>query len=352
MNKKVTKTLTYYKELAPLYGMIEQAKVIEALVHLGTLLTPDNEDLQAATNRTYIENNWLTNENYALSITHWSATLSKDNLQKFVLPYPYTDTPQRVGVIMAGNIPLVGFHDLLCVLLSGHHAVIKPSSDDKYVMLYIVKVLTASGLGARLSIVERLDKIGAVIATGSNTSFRYFELYFKHIPSLLRKNRKSLAILSGNESSEELDALADDVFQYFGLGCRNVSLLLMPREMDITRVLDHFMKYKELANHNKYANNYTYHRALLLMNQEQHLDTGFALPKERMSLHAPLACIHYAHYDNPTEIAEFLAENQEDIQCIVGNYSSVANVALGSAQMPDLQDFADGTDTMSFLCNF
>jgi len=332
--------------------MIEQSKVIDALVHLGALLTSDNEDLQAATNRTYVENNWLTNENYALSITHWSATLSKDNLRKFAQPYHYTDTPKKVGVIMAGNIPLVGFHDLMCVLLSGHHAILKPSSDDKYVILYIVKVLISSGLGARLSIVERLDTIDAVIATGSNNSFRYFELYFKHIPNLLRKNRKSLAILSGKESGEELDALADDVFQYFGLGCRNVSLLLMPREMNITRVLDHFMKYKELANHNKYANNYTYHRALLLMNQEQHLDTGFALPKERMSLHAPLACIHYAYYDAPTEVDNFLSENQEDIQCIVGNYSSVANVALGSAQMPDLQDFADDADTMSFLSNF
>jgi hypothetical protein len=332
--------------------MIEQSKVIDALVHLGALLTSDNEDLQAATNRTYVENNWLTNENYALSITHWSATLSKDNLRKFAQPYHYTDTPKKVGVIMAGNIPLVGFHDLMCVLLSGHHAILKPSSDDKYVILYIVKVLISSGLGARLSIVERLDTIDAVIATGSNNSFRYFELYFKHIPNLLRKNRKSLAILSGKESGEELDALADDVFQYFGLGCRNVSLLLMPREMNITRVLDHFMKYKELANHNKYANNYTYHRALLLMNQEQHLDTGFALPKERMSLHAPLACIHYAYYDNPADIDQFVSENQEDIQCIVGNYSSVANVALGSAQMPDLQDFADDADTMSFLSNF
>jgi hypothetical protein len=329
--------------------MIEQSKVIDALVHLGTLLTEDNEELQAATNRTYVENNWLTNDNYTQSLAHWSASLSKDNLSKFAKPYHYSDNTKRVGIIMAGNIPMVGFHDLLCVLLSGHHAVVKPSSDDKYVILYIAKVLRAKGLDTRLSIVERLNTIDAVIATGSNTSFRYFELYFKHIPSLLRKNRKSLAILSGKESGEELDALADDVFQYFGLGCRNVSLILIPREMDITRVLDHFMKYKELANHNKYANNYTYHRALLLMNQEQHLDTGFALPKERMSLQAPLACIHYAHYDKSAEVDNFLSENREDIQCIVGNYSSVANVALGSAQMPDLQDFADGIDTMSFL---
>ena len=331
--------------------MIEQSKVITALVHLGTLLTPDNEELQAATHRTYVENNWLTQENYALSLAHWSDSLSAESLQKFVDSYQYTNNPKKVGVIMAGNIPMVGFHDLLCVLLSGHHAVIKPSSDDKYVMLYIVKELIACGLDAKLSIVERLDAIDAVIATGSNNSFRYFELYFKHIPSLLRKNRKSLAILSGEESDDELDALADDVFQYFGLGCRNVSLLLLPKEMEITRVLDRFMKHKELANHNKYANNYTYHRALLLMNQEQHLDTGFALPKERMSLHAPLACIHYAHYDALSEVNAFISENQEDIQCIVGNYSSLATAPLGKAQMPDLQDFADGVDTMSFLNN-
>jgi hypothetical protein len=329
--------------------MIEQAKIIETLVGIGKIFTSPTDELTAAINRTYVENNWLTRENYALSIAQWADTLTTENLNTFAKEYTFSTSPKKVGVIMAGNIPLVGLHDLLCVLLSGHHAVIKPSSDDKYVMLYIAKILIDSGLGSRVTIVERLDNIEAVIATGSNNSFRYFELYFKHIPSLLRKNRKSLAVLSGQETEADLDALADDVFQYFGLGCRNVSLLLLPKNMDITSILDRLMKYKALADHNKYANNYTYHRALLLMNQEQHLDTGFALPKERLSLHAPLACIHYAHYEHISEVESFLSENREDIQCVVGNYSNLATVALGKAQKPDLQDFADGVDTMKFL---
>jgi len=351
MDNIVTKGLTYCKDATPLQQMIEQYKVIEALEKLGSLLTPDNEELNAAISRTYVENNWLTRENYAMSLTQWANNLKSDKLQRFASSYTYCNSPKKVGVIMAGNIPMVGFHDLLCVLLNGHHALIKPSSDDKYVMLYLAKKLAELGLESRLSVVERLDKLDAVIATGSNNSFRYFEHYFRNVPSLLRKNRKSLAVLTGEETAEDLDALADDVFKYFGLGCRNVSLVFLPRDMNISDVLDHFMKYKDFENHNKYANNYTYHRALLLMNQEQHLDTGFSLPKERTSLHAPLACIHYAYYDSITEVESFLSENQEEIQCVVGNYSDVATVALGQAQNPELQDFADGVDTLYFLEN-
>lgn len=331
--------------------MLNQKAIIDAFVALGKKLNPEDEKLQFAVTKTYVENNWLTKENYWLAIQHWKKELTTTTLESFVAPYTYASTPQKVGVIMAGNIPLVGFHDLLCTLLSGHIAVIKPSSDDKYVMLLFAEWLSAlePRLKERIYVVERLNQIDAVIATGSNNSFRYFEHYFKGIPSLLRKNRKSMAVLDGTETSEDLALLADDIFQYFGLGCRNVSFIYLPKKLDITTVLDACMKYRELANHNKFANNYTYHRALLLMNTEQHLDTGFALPKEQESLHAPLACLHYAYYENDEQVESFIEKNESDIQCIVGNYSKIDTIPFGKAQKPDLQDFADGEDTLRFL---
>tara|TARA_B110000879_G_scaffold42684_1_gene60258 strand:- start:553 stop:1551 length:999 start_codon:yes stop_codon:yes gene_type:complete len=331
--------------------MISREDCINRFVELGKLFTADNEELSACIQRTYVENNWLIEDNYWQAIREWKTKLIPDNLLAFARDYTWSTSPKKVGIIMAGNIPMVGFHDLLCVLLSGHRANIKPSSDDKYVMLYIAKTLASLGLEEKITVVERLDKIDAVIATGSNNSFRYFEHYFKHIPNLLRKNRKSLAILDGTETDEQLKDLADDVFQYFGLGCRNVSLLFLPKSLDITRVLDNFMQYADLSNHNKFANNYTYHKALLLMNTEQHLDTGFLLPKERLELNAPLACINYAYYESDTEIQSFIQENESEIQCVVGNYSKLDTIPFGKSQRPDLQDYADNVNTLDFLQN-
>ena len=331
--------------------MISREDCINRFVELGKLFTADNEELSACIQRTYVENNWLIEDNYWQAIREWKTKLIPDNLLAFARDYTWSTSPKKVGIIMAGNIPMVGFHDLLCVLLSGHRANIKPSSDDKYVMLYIAKTLASLGLEEKITVVERLDKIDAVIATGSNNSFRYFEHYFKHIPNLLRKNRKSLAILDGTETDEQLKDLADDVFQYFGLGCRNVSLLFLPKLLDITRVLDNFMQYADLSNHNKFANNYTYHKALLLMNTEQHLDTGFLLPKERLELNAPLACINYTFYESDTEIQSFIQENESKIQCVVGNYSKLDTIPFGKSQRPDLQDYADNVNTLNFLQN-
>jgi hypothetical protein len=330
--------------------MINRTQLIAAFVNLGDSFRADNEKLNAAINRTYYENNWLTEESYWQALLHWKSTLTTANLENFIAPYKIAKTPKNIGVIMAGNIPMVGFHDLLCTLLSGHIAIVKPSSDDKYVMLYIINYLSAiKGLQDRVQVVERLEGLDGVIATGSNNSFRYFEHYFKNIPHLLRKNRKSMAVLSGQETSEELELLANDVFKHYGLGCRNVSFIYLPKSMNITRILDHFMGYKHLENHNKYANNYTYHRAILLMNGEQHLDTGFILPKERLDLLAPLACINYAYYQSKEDVKRFIEKNTEEIQCVVGNYSELDTIPYGKSQEPDLQDFADNINTLKFL---
>lgn len=329
----------------------DQTRALKSLISLGDLLNPQNKELLSAISRTYAENNWLTEPNYLKSLSHWAEILNEKGLTSFMSPYSNCSKSLRVGVIMAGNIPMVGFHDLLCVLLSGHTAIVKPSSDDKYVMNYICETLNSFGLQKPIEVAERLEGIDAVIATGSNNSHRYFEYYFRTKPSLLRKNRKSIAILSGNESLEELNLLSDDIFTYFGLGCRNVSTIAIPEGMDITKILDQTMSWQMLTDHNKYANNYTYHRALLLMNQAHHLDTGFCLIQNKRDLNAPLACLYYFEYKNEDDIREFLEENAENIQCTVGNYSDVCSVPFGESQKPDLQDYADGIDTMHFLSN-
>ncbi len=333
--------------------MLKRSEIIDSLVHVGTLLNESNEALKSVILKTYVKNNWLTESNYWKSIGYWKEALTKESLSAFVKPYQYSINPRKVGIIMAGNIPLVGFHDLICVLLSGNKAIIKPSSEDEHVIKEIVNILIDhhKEFDTLITVVDKLTNIEAAIATGSNNSFKYFEYYFKDIPNLLRKNRKSLAILSGNETDEELELLSNDVFEYFGLGCRNVSLILLPQDMDITRVIDNFEKHNNLKNHNKFANNYTYHRAILLMNNEQHLDNGFALYKHRKDLNAPLACINYAHYNSLEEIEQFLDQNNQEIQCIVGNSSTYSKVNLGNAQTPNLQDFADDINTLEFLEN-
>lgn len=332
-------------------NMISQKDLISAFCHLSTILEDKNQDLINVINQSYANNNWLTSDNYWKSINHWKGSLTQDKIQEFISDYPIAPKPQTIGIIMAGNIPMVGFHDLLCVLLMGHTAQVKYSSDDPYVIEYLINCLKSYNpkLNNRIVVTERLQSIDAVIATGSNNSFRYFESYFKHLPRLLRKNRKSIAILDGSETEKEYELLAHDILTYFGLGCRNVSQLFIPNGRPIEKILDCMMDYSHLINHNKYANNYTYHKALLLMNSEQHLDTGFLLPKRRRDLLSPLACIHYDFYESIDEIDDFISKNKEDIQCIVGNYSSTDVIPFGKAQYPDLKDFADNKNTLEFL---
>ncbi|MDG1045217.1 MAG: acyl-CoA reductase [Bacteroidia bacterium] len=331
--------------------MILQKDLIQAFYHLSSKLDPSNQDLGDAINQTFSNNSWLTPENYWKSINHWKSSLNKENIKDFIAKYSIANNPKTIGIIMAGNIPMVGFHDLLCVLLMGHKAQIKLSSDDPYVIAYFIGVLKSinSNFKDRIIIADKLHSIDAVIATGSNNSYRYFESYFKQLPRLLRKNRKSIAVLDGTETEIQLKSLADDVFTYYGLGCRNVSQIFIPSDQSIEKVLDAMISHIDVINHHKYANNYTYHKALLLMNNEQHLDTGFLLPKKRRNLSAPLACIHYDYYNSIDIVKNFIQENKEQIQCIVGNYSTSDVVPFGKAQSPDLKDFADNINTLEFL---
>jgi hypothetical protein len=254
--------------------------------------------------------------------------------------------PKRVGVVMAGNIPLVGFHDFMCVFLSGHIAVLKPSSKDEALITQLVKTLHQWEPATENSIIilPLLKGCEAYIATGSNNSGRYFEYYFSKLPHIIRKSRTSVAILSGQETTAELEALADDVHQYFGLGCRNVTKLYVPQGYDFVPLLNALRKYSHLSDHNKYKNNYDYQLAARIINNEYYMTNESVLLIENPSPFAPIGTLHYAFYSDAAEVLRNLSEN-EAIQCIAGTSA----VPFGNAQTPGICDFADGVDTMAFL---
>ena len=251
---------------------------------------------------------------------------------------------------MAGNIPLVGFHDFLCVLMSGNTAICKLSTDDKTLLPALSSILIQFLPELKDRIVfttGRIAQMDAVIATGSNNSLVYFEQYFGKYPHIFRKNRTSLAVISGNETSEDFNALGHDIFNYFGLGCRNVSHLLFPKEFNLNRFFEGIINHSEVANHNKYANNYDYNKAIYLMNNIPMLDNNFVLLMESKELFSPLSIVHYHYYSDQNELVAYLELQKENLQAIVGtNY-----IPFGQAQCPGLNDYADGIDTMTFLNN-
>lgn len=325
---------------------------VEAFSELGYRLSQTGTP-EEVMNLAYIKNNWFTHDMQKRAVNTWASLLSKENLNQWLKPYALAEpTPVKtIAIIMAGNIPLVGFHDLLCVLITGNKALVKPSSDDmelmKWMIAEIIRINPAFESFIQLAEDRKLDNFHGVIATGSNNSNRYFEYYFKNYPNLLRKNRNSLAVLTGNETEEDLIALADDVFLYFGLGCRNVSKLLLPHGYNLEPLFLAFEKYKDIINHNKYANNYTYHKAIFLMNLTPHLDNGFVILKQDDGLASPLGVILFSFYENKEEVAAYLEQHKEAIQCAVGQQAGF--LPFGSSQQPGLADYADGVDTIKFI---
>lgn len=294
------------------------------------------------------QNPWFTQENLIYCLEHWGKILTTEKLNNWLSNYSYTKNPKRVGIIMAGNIPLVGFHDLISVLLSGHLAMVKASSKDDVLMDFVINYLKNADEDLEKSIqkVERLQQADAVIATGSNNTARYFEYYFKEIPHIIRKNRTSVAILTGKESEEDLKNLGGDIFRYFGLGCRNVTKLYLPKDFNTDLIFEAFYDWNLIINHTKYSNNYDYNRAIYLMEQQPFLDNNFVILKESKELHSPIGVIHYEFYEDLNKVKRGLAENEEKIQCIVGNGFEVK---FGETQKPSLTDYADGVDTIRFL---
>jgi len=322
----------------------------ELLVRLGIYMQGANEDWQEAKHKAYLENHWFVPEFTALSVNNIAQNFLQPHqldelIQRYQLPEE-NEYPKKVGIVMAGNIPLVGFHDLLCVFLSGHYAMIKPSSKDEVLIRHLVKKLNEwkEETSQYMVISEMIKNCDAYIATGSNNSSRYFEHYFGKYPNIIRKNRTSVAILTGKESKEELEKLADDVYQYFGLGCRNVTKIFVPKAYDFIPLLEAFKKYNHLADHHKYKNNYDYNLAVHILNNQYYMTNGSILLVENESTFSPISQLHYQFYDDEKEVREKLKGDQ-NIQCVVGKN----DIEFGGAQCPDVCDYADGVDTMAFL---
>lgn len=304
--------------------------------------------LNTIINRQISYNGWFTKENVRKSLSALGGLLTEEKLSEWSESYPYTYEPKCVALIMAGNIPLVGFHDFLCVLISGNKAICKLSSDDKTLLPALGEVLInfVPELKSRITFsTGRLESIEAVIATGSNNSLKYFEQYFGKYPHIFRKNRTSVAVITGNESKEEFQRLGDDIFSYFGLGCRNVSHLILPEDFQIDRLFEGIFEHSEVINNNKYGNNYDYNKAVYLMNQHALLDNNFVLLRESDDLFSPLAMLHYHRYKKISEVESYLEKHQENIQVVVGQ----SHVSFGEAQRPGLSDYADGVDVMKWL---
>ncbi len=293
-------------------------------------------------------NNWFTENNIRESLSNLAVWLKSDNLKNWLSNYKVTDSPKTIAVIMAGNIPLVGFHDFLCVMFSGHRALLKLSSDDDLLLPLLVQYLKIfiPEVENRIEFAKGpLKNFDAVIATGSNNSLLHFKSYFEKYPHLLRHNRTSVAVLEGNETQEELKLLGKDIFSYFGKGCRNVTHLIVPEGYDFQLFFQSIVDFGEIINNKKYGNNYDYNKAIHLMNQEVFLDNNFLLVKKDKQLHAPISMIYYHTYTTKKEIQIYLEENESNLQCIVGK----GYLPFGEAQCPTLTDYADGVDTMKWL---
>jgi len=311
----------------------------------------NDSEFESVIKKSEIENPWFTIENQRFALKQWSDLLTEENLNSWLSNYSLSKTSKKVGLILAGNIPLVGWHDVISVVLSNHIPLIKLSSKDKQMIPFLLKKWKEfSENEIECEFVERLTDFDAVIATGSNNTARYLEYYFKNHLSIIRKNRTSVAVIKGDETEEELKLLAQDIFQYFGLGCRNVTRLFIPEDFVIDRVFESFIDFKEIVNHNKYANNYDYNRAVYLLNQDKFWDNNFVMLKEDEKLFSPLSVIHFSRYSSLDEVKNFIKENEDNIQCVVGKDDlGIETVYFGEAQNPGLDTYADNVDTMKFL---
>ena len=323
---------------------------IDLLSRLGKYILDKPESWQQAMDKAHNENNWFIPEfiDKATSVIAKSL-LQKGILEKWTAAYNLPDTqaaPKTVGIVMAGNIPLVGFHDLLCVFIAGHRSFVKPSSKDAVLIRHLADTLIGwePAAGSLLQFGEMLKGCDAYIATGSNNSSGYFEYYFGKYPNIIRRNRTAVAILAGNETPSQLQLLADDVYLYFGRGCRNVTKLYVPPGYDFIPLLTAFKRYNWMADHHKYKNNYDYNLALHLLNKQLYMSTESILLVESKSIFSPISQLNYEFYESRDEITGSL-KNNEDIQCIVGENF----VPFGQSQCPTITDYADGVDTIAFL---
>ncbi len=331
---------------------LTQEKAITAFSKLGKLLTNPTDILGNAFYSAESTNAWFTAENIKKSILSFAEQLNDADLTVWFKSIRFSTSPKKVGLILAGNIPLVGLHDVLSVLATGNIALIKLSSaDDKLIKAVIAELIKIEpSFEDRIEYVERLKDFDAVIATGSNNSSRYFDYYFSKVPNIIRKNRNSVAVLDGSESFEDIQNLGNDIFDYFGLGCRNVSKIYFPKGYDIANFYEGIESFQPIINHFKYNNNYDYNKSIYLVNAAKHFDNGFLLLKEDESLTSPLAVLFYEEYDNLQQVEDKLKDKLENIQCVISQSPLNLNTfGFGQSQHPKLWDYADNVNTVAFL---
>lgn len=322
---------------------------INILQTLQDYLLSNEEDWQLAKSRSSINNGWFTEEFIALAVKNiCTRFLQKHDLQQWAAHYHLDDNigGKNIGVVMAGNIPLVGFHDFLCIFLSGHKQTIKLSSKDNILLKHLVDKMISwePALHGSIGFSDMLKGCDAYIATGSNNSARYFDQYFSKYPNIIRRNRTAVAILTGKETAAELELLADDVHQYFGMGCRNITRLYVPVGYDFVPMLQAFSKYSYFADHHKFKNNYDYQLSIALLNNVFYMTSGSILLLESDAIFSAISQLNYSFYEDENKVLALLKDN-DNIQCICGS----CGIPFGEAQCPSLMDYADGVDTMQFL---
>jgi len=339
--------------------MLSRLQRVEAFVQAGIqlhTLLDDKEAWEELCLDVVNENTWFTSESLKTAVLGMISLLEPNNLLRWSEHYTEPKSSKTIGVIMAGNLPFVGFHDALCVLISGHQLLVKLSSSDTILPKLFFSILRKVNpeLAAQVHITEYVNAADAVIATGSNNSSRYFEKYFSKLPHVIRKNRNSVAIITGLETERDLTLLGDDLFMYFGLGCRSISKVLIPKGYDITKLFPNWERWQAVVFHNRYANNYEYQKSLLLINKVPHLDTGFLLIKQESAMASNISVLHYEYYEDESNLLAILERNAEGIQCVaLAEPHTIPNkfrpVPFGNTQLPSLFDYADGVDVMQFL---
>lgn len=343
---------------------------INAFIKLGDFLnqfSKENIDLENLTpcerkyydkfntqiNQSVHYNGWFTKGNILFAVESWSKALSKENLIKWTDSYDFSKVkPKTVGIVTAGNIPLVGMHDFISVLISGHKVLIKQSSNDQLLLPVIADFLICQQPDFENFIQftdQKLENYDAIIATGSNNTARYFETYFGKVPHIIRKNRNAVAVLFGIENKQQLENLGTDIFQYFGLGCRSVSKIFIPKNYDLDLLFKAIFKHKNILDHNKYKNNYDYNKTVYLMSNQSLLENGFLVLKEDLGYASPISVLFYEYYDSLPLLKIKLESEKDQIQCVVSNGSIPGSIDFGQTQFPQLWDYADGVDTLDFL---
>lgn len=326
-------------------------KRIAAFANLGDYILENPVLLQEVVNKTFIYNTWFTKENTNQALQNIAKEfLNKEKLQNWISTYELEDTTydsKVIAIVAAGNIPMVAFHDILCVLISGNQLQLKLSEKDKYLLPFIFEILAEiePEFKDKISIQFKLENFDAIIATGSNNTARHFEYYFSKYKNIIRKNRNSVAILTGNESTEDIENLGHDIFDYFGLGCRNVSKVFVPKDFDLMSLKEGLSKHIDVNQHNQYMNNLDYQRTLYLMNQTPLVDIDFINIVENKSLCSPVSCLHVERYEKIDDVNNFIIDEKENIQCVIGK----DYLAFGKSQQPGLSDYADDIDTMKFI---